>query len=108
MTTQNNVFYYPSIVVGLVRLIRRSLKIFVKAQASANPQLAAAENAAANAINAQIDIATLYEHHRHSVARQHSQSEALIADPPLGTLYLSYDFKEYMTLPLGPMEGAFT
>ena len=46
-----------------------------------------------------------FEHHWHSLRRQHDASEKLIADPPPGMLYVCFDFKENDTIPKGPAEG---
>jgi len=53
----------------------------------------------------EIERLSLYEHHWHSVQRQHNKAESLIAELQVGTLLLLYDYKQNISLPLAPSEG---
>ena len=46
-----------------------------------------------------------YEHHWHSVMRQHVQLEKVLEDVPLGVLFIQVDFVQNLSLPLSPQEG---
>jgi hypothetical protein len=64
-----------------------------------------AEAEAAHALKQQLEMVRLYEHHYQSVQRQHLAAESLLADMPHDMLYMLYDFKQHISLPLAPQEG---
>ena len=57
---------------------------------------------ASHALGQQLSVLNAASHHFHSMKRQHDHREKMLANPAAGDLDIQLDFKENVTVPLGP------